>query len=407
MSTGVVPARSDRLFLPASALLWGVQFAFLNPAIGIILVTLYDATPGQVGVALAAYNVSGFVSTLVVPTRADRSGDYLRPMLWCGVFTVLLVTALALATTLPMAVVALVALGGPAGVGIGLLFAHQRSTGATVRDVMRVRAVFSFAWVAGPPLAAFLMGLLGNRSILWAIAAVALVSFGVTTAMIRERSRAALEAESAVAVPAVGDRMLDAVRRPEVGLLLLAFVLLGAAGNAAVSTLPLLVTERLGLSLVWGGVALGTAAALEIPVLVALGRMSGRFGPRRIIAAGCVAGVAYYLAMTVVGGPVALVAVQVLNALFVAVTSGVGLTLVQEVVGRPGLASGLFMNTTRVGAVLAGPVVAVAGVPALGYPGVFGACALLVAVGLGVLVLEYLLRRPQPDRPARSRSRST
>ncbi len=113
---------SVRLLVPASALLWGLQFAFLNPAIGIILVTLYDATPDEVGLALAAYNVSGFVSTLVVPTRADRSGEYLVPMLWCGVFTVALTTALALSTSLPPAVLALVALGGPAGVGIGLLF---------------------------------------------------------------------------------------------------------------------------------------------------------------------------------------------------------------------------------------------------------------------------------------------
>ena len=109
-----VPGAPSRALVPASALLWGLQFAFLNPAIGIILVTLYDATPGEVGLALAAYNVSGFVSTLVVPTRADRSGDYLVPMLWCGVLTVALTTALALSTSLPPAVLALVALGGPA-----------------------------------------------------------------------------------------------------------------------------------------------------------------------------------------------------------------------------------------------------------------------------------------------------
>ena len=71
MTAATVPVRRDRALLSVSALLWGVQFAFLNPAIGIILVTLYDATPGQVGLALASYNVSGFVSTLVVPTRAD------------------------------------------------------------------------------------------------------------------------------------------------------------------------------------------------------------------------------------------------------------------------------------------------------------------------------------------------
>ena len=399
MTTATVPARRDRALLSVSALLWGVQFAFLNPAIGIILVTLYDATPGQVGLALAAYNVSGFVSTLVVPTRADRSGDYLRPLLWCGVFTILLVTALALSSTLPAAVVALVSLGGPAGVGIGLIFAHQRSTGASVQDVMRTRAVFSLAWVAGPPVAAFLMGLLGDRAVLWAIAGVAVVAFVVTILLIRGRTVAP---RPAVGEDTSDDRMVDAVRRPEVARLLTVFVLLNAAITAAVSALPLLVTQRLGLDLVWAGAALGTAAALEIPVLLLLGRHSVRVGQRRLVAAGCVAGIAYYAAMTVVGGPVELLGLQVLSAVFVACASGVGLTLVQDVVGRPGLASALFMNTTRVGAILAGPVVALAGVGSgtLGYAAVFAGCAVLVAAGLALLVQGY-------GRSAISRSRAT
>jgi len=383
--TAVAPEAPDRVLVPASALLWGLQFAFLNPAIGIILVTLYDATPGEVGLALAVYNVSGFVSTLVVPTRADRSGDYLVPMLWCGGFTVALTTALALSTTLPPAVLALVALGGPAGVGIGLLFAHQRSSGAGVQEVMRTRAVFSFAWVAGPPLAAFLMGLLGNRSVLWAIAGVALLGLGVTVAMIRQRSSSA---DPEAVAPAPGDRLVAAVRRPGVPLLMVALVLLMAAGSAAVSALPLLVTQQLGLDVIWSGIALGVAAGLEIPVLLTLGRMAHRYGQRRLVAGGCAAGVAYFAAMTLCSGPVLLVAAQPLNAVFVSAVSGLGLTLVQDVVGRPGLASALFMNTTRVGAIIAGPVLACGGLRGIGYSGVFAVCGALVLVGFGMLVLE-------------------
>ncbi|GAA1758296.1 hypothetical protein GCM10009810_17330 [Nostocoides vanveenii] len=52
---------------------------------------------------------------------------------------------------MPLAVLALVALGGPAGVGLGLLFAHQRALGASVAQIKRTRAVLSFAWIAGPP----------------------------------------------------------------------------------------------------------------------------------------------------------------------------------------------------------------------------------------------------------------
>lgn len=393
------PAAPGRLLLPASALLWGLQFAFLNPAIGIILVTLYDATPAEVGLSLAAYNVSGFVSTLVVPTRADRSGDYLVPMLWCGALTVALTSALALSTTLAPAVLALVALGGPAGVGIGLLFAHQRSAGASVPEMMRTRAVFSFSWVAGPPLAAFLMGLLGNRSVLWAIAGVAVVGMAITGVMIRARSRSG-DAPAMAAGPA--DRLVDAVRRPGVPLLVVALVVLMAAGSAAVSALPLLVTQQLGLDVIWSGIALGVAAGLEIPVLLALGRVAHRYGQRRLVAGGCAAGVAYFVTMTFCAGPVVLVGAQPLNAVFVAAVSGLGLTLVQDVVGRPGLASALFMNTNRIGAIIAGPVLAIGGLRGPGYSGVFAVCACLVVVGLSLLVLE----RARSRRRARTRSLS-
>ena len=381
-----------RALITSAALLWGLQFAFLNPTIGLLLVALYDATPGQVGWSLAAYNVSGFVSTLIVPTRADRRGDYLRPMLWCGVLTVALVTALALVSTLPLAVVALIALGGPAGVGIGLLFAHQRHTGASDQEVMRTRAMFSFAWVAGPPLAAFIVGLLGNRAILWAVALVAAVTIGATYAMIRQRTAHGLD----VAPAAVGAPLLTLVGRPHVLALVLAFVLLQSTNTAAVSITTLYVSDHLGLDPLWGGVALGTAAALEIPALLLLGRFTHRIPAIRLIVVGAVAGVAYNLAMAVLDGPAPLVAVQVFNALFVAAVSGVGLTLFQRVVPRPGLASGLFMNAHRIGAILAGLLIALAGVPALGYPSVFVACAAVTGLGLALVLVSHRLQ-PTPS----------
>ena len=50
-----------------------------------------------------------YAETLDDPAYADRRGDYLRPMLGCGVLTLLLALLLATATSLPVAVLALVA----------------------------------------------------------------------------------------------------------------------------------------------------------------------------------------------------------------------------------------------------------------------------------------------------------
>jgi MFS family permease len=174
----------NKLLVPSSALLWGLQLAFLSPALALILVNLYGATTAEVGWVLGIYNGSGFVASLVLPAYAGRKHDYLGPMLLCGAPTLLLAVVLALATTLPIATIALVVVGGPAGVGSSLLFAHLRHSGARPSDIVNTRAIVSVAWVAGPPLAIFIIGWFGNRAILLAIAAVAVLNIATTAIMI-------------------------------------------------------------------------------------------------------------------------------------------------------------------------------------------------------------------------------
>jgi SET family sugar efflux transporter-like MFS transporter len=132
--------------------------------LALILVTLYDASTAQVGWILTVYNASGFVASLLVPSYADRREDYLRPMLACGVLTLVLALVLAFTTSLPVAVVALVVVGGPAGVGSSMLYAHLRHSGAKPADIVNTRAIVSVAWIAGPPVATLIIGAFGNRA---------------------------------------------------------------------------------------------------------------------------------------------------------------------------------------------------------------------------------------------------
>jgi MFS transporter, SET family, sugar efflux transporter len=65
----------------------------------------------------------------------------------------------------------------------------------------------------------------------------------------------------------------------------------------------------------------------------------------------------------------------VLNAWFFAAVAGMGLTLFQQIIPRPGLASGLFVNTRRLGAIVSGPIIAFGSMTAHGYRGIFAVCA--------------------------------
>lgn len=286
--------------------------------------------------------------------------------------------------------IGLLVLGGPAGVGSSLLFAHLKYSGASRSDVVNTRAIVSFAWVAGPPLATFIMGWFGNRAILFAIAAVAVLDIATTAAMLAVRSPA--HAGQAEAAGPVGDD--QPMARTGVAVVVAAFIALLATNNAVVSIMTLFVTTTLGLDVRWAGVALGVAAGLEIPALLLIGRLSQHFSDLGLIASGCVTGIAYYIAMAYVSGLVLLIALQALNAWFFAVVAGVGLALFQRLIPRPGLASGLYTNTRRLGAIVSGPIIGFGSRTVLGYGGVFAACAGLTVLALVAVAVAARTTRP-------------
>ena len=387
-----------RLLIPSAALLWGLQFAFLNPALALLLVALFDATAAEVGWVLAVYNGSGFVASLVLPAYADRKGNYLWPLLACGLLTLALAVLLYVTTSFPIAVIGLLVLGGPAGVGSSLLFAHLKYSGASPSEVVNTRAIVSVAWVAGPPLATLIIGTFGNRAVLLAIAAVAVLNIATTAAMIAVRSAARAKAGEPTK-PAATAADNQPMSRAGIAVIIAAFIALQAANSAAVSIMSLFVTETLGLDVIWAGVALGVAAGLEIPALLLIGRLSYRFSNLLLIASGCVVGIAYYTAMVFVSGPVLLIGLQVLDAWFFAVVAGVGLTLFQQVIPRPGLASGMFVNTRRLGAIVSGAVIGLGSLTPLGYGGVFAVCAALTVLALAAIGVAARITRRGIDLP--------
>ena len=378
-----------RLLVPSSALLWGLQLAFLSPALALILVNLYGATTAEVGWVLAIYNASGFVASLLLPAYADKKHDYLGPMLLCGALTLLLAVALALVTSLPMATIALVVLGGPAGVGSSMLYAHLRHAGARPADIVNTRATVSVAWVAGPPLATFIIGWFGNRAILVAIAAVAVLNITTTAAMITHRNAAAraAAARDPSPTPAAATPDESPVSRAGMVLILAAFVLLQATNATGMTIMTVYVTETLHLDVMWAGIALGVAAALEIPALLLIGRLSERYSHLGLIATSCLAGIAYYLGLAFVTGPILLIGLQLLNAWSFAGIAGIGLPLFQQMIPRPGLSTGLYMNTRRLGSIVAGPIIAIGSLTALGQRGIFVTSAALTLIGLLIIAI--------------------
>ncbi|WP_162940298.1 MFS transporter [Gryllotalpicola protaetiae] len=386
--TGASVLRSTvgRSLWPTAAWFWALQFAVLNPLLAVLLVALYDATPTQLGLTLGAYNIGGFIASLVIPAAADRSGDYLRPLLICGICGVAMVIALAVTTALPVALLALVLLGGPPGVGSTLLFAQLRHDGASPSRVIRTRAIVSFAWVVGPPLATACTGAFGNGSALWLLAGIGVVNVATALLLHRARPRGASEAGPQVSRPPILTQLRGWGRWGTVS----AFLVLQVTNIATVTVTTLFVTVQMHAPVLWAGLILGAAALMEIPALLIIGRIHTRMAARTLILISCVVGVAYYALAAGAQNTWQLLILQPLNAWFFATVAGVGLTVFQDVFPSPGLASGLFANTRRIGAVLSGLLIAALAVFPDTYRSVYTAAAILVTVALfGYAVAAY------------------
>ena len=106
-------------------------------------------------------------------------------------------------------------------------------------------------------------------------------------------------------------------------------------------------------------------------------------------------------------GPVMLLGLQVLNAWFFAAVAGIGITLFQQIIPRPGLASGLYANTRRIGAIVSGPLIALGSITAMGYGGTFLGCAVLTVLALAATALAARLARADSSRTPRSPTTTT
>ncbi len=382
--------------LPAAvriiAFLWGLQFSFLTPALALVLVSVFGASTGQVAGVLVIYNGACLGTAWVIPRWADRHNDYLRPMLGCAVFTVALAIALLFAHSLLIAVAGLVLLGAPAVVGTPLLFGFMRHSGAAPRDLVKARAMFSAAWVAGPPLASVIISTAGGRTIVLAIGAVGALNIVAIGYLVRQHVALSQPAAGRTDIPRQEHSL---VARSTVVLVVGAFALLQAAASTAVSITTLFVKTDLGLSPLWGGAALGVAAGLEVPTLFFLGRKNRRMSDTAVLSVACLIGIGYYLTISTASNGAVVIAAQLLNAAFYGVVAGVGITLFQSIIAGPGAAAGLLSNSQRAGALLAGPMLGIGSVFPGGLRAVFVACS--VATGISLVLVRIVHRRLSAD----------
>ncbi|ASW55326.1 MFS transporter [Plantactinospora sp. KBS50] len=447
-----------RTLLPLSLvfLAVGLSTALVLPFLSLFLRTAVHAGPSLVTVFLVATPLAGVVASTLLARLSDRR-PVRRNLLVAAALAGLAsasVTAFVrnywvlLAVTVTAAAVANSLF--PQSFAYARQVLQRDSPERTAMGINAFRTLFSLAWVAGPAVAAVLLDtggfrlVYGTAAVMYAVAAlvaagllteVGTVSSGGGPAAVDvpppERPGAVPAPDDAAGVPAsdgaagapalagaagvpplVGaagvpasdraggvppsDRAGGVPPRWVLVATVAAFTMLQCPLTLGMQALPLFISTDLGAPAADAGLILGLCAALEIPLMVALGLLTSRIPLRRLVLAGAGCGIGYYVLATAAPSLGVLAAGQVVNAVFIAAVSGLGISYLQELLPHhPGRATTLFTNSFPIGAILAGPLLGLAA--HVGYRLAYGLSAGLCAAGLIVLLAAGRARVTVPE----------
>lgn len=361
------------------AFLTGIAGALQLPTLSLFLSTEVKVNPLMVGLYYTGSAVIGIVVSQMLATRSDRQGDRKRLILHCCILGALGCVLYAWNRNYFILLIVGVILSSFGSTANPQLFAlareHADRTGreaAMFSSIMR--AQISLSWVIGPPIA-FALALGFGFPVMYLTAAVVFLLCGaLVTVLLPSMPKSALKTETTLASPRQN--------RHDTLLLFLACTAMWTCNGVYLITMPLYVVNALGLSEKLAGIMMGTAAGLEIPVMLIAGYVAKRVGKRFLMRIAVGAGLLFYAGLVLFSAEWALLGLQLLNAIFIGILAGIGMLYFQDLMpGQAGTATTLFTNTTRVGWIISGSL---AGIVAQfwGYHSVFF-ISLLMSVGAG------------------------
>ncbi|CAI0777004.1 sugar efflux transporter [Serratia entomophila] len=369
------------------AFLSGIAGALLAPTLSLFLTTEVKVRPLWVGLFYTANAVAGIVVSFLLAKRSDTRGDRRMLILLCCLMAVGNCLLFAFNRDYLTLITAGVLMSAVANTAMPQIFALAREyADSEAREVVMfssvMRAQLSLAWVVGPPLS-FALALSYGFTVMFLIAAATfaactlLVWFALPSVPRAEEAGDSLQGgASAPIAPA------SAWRNRDVRLLFIASMLMWTCNTMYIIDMPLYITADLGLPEKLAGLLMGTAAGLEIPAMLLAGYYVKRFGKRNMMLFAVLAGVLFYGGLVVFTGKTALIALQLLNAIFIGIVAGIGMLYFQDLMpGRPGAATTLFTNSISTGVILAG-VLQGALVENLGHYAVYWLAALLAVAAL-------------------------
>ncbi|HCN5525290.1 sugar efflux transporter SetA [Escherichia coli] len=337
------------------AFMMGVAGALQAPTLSLFLSREVGAQPFWIGLFYTVNAIAGIGVSLWLAKRSDSQGDRRKLIIFCCLMAIGNALLFAFNRHYLTLITCGVLLASLANTAMPQLFALAREyADNSAREVVMfssvMRAQLSLAWVIGPPLA-FMLALNYGFTVMFSIAAgIFTLSLVLIAFMLPSVARVELPSENALS-------MQGGWQDSNVRMLFVASTLMWTCNTMYIIDMPLWISSELGLPDKLAGFLMGTAAGLEIPAMILAGYYVKRYGKRRMMVIAVAAGVLFYTGLIFFHSRMALMTLQLFNAVFIGIVAGTGMLWFQDLMpGRAGAATTLFTNSISTGVILAGVI---------------------------------------------------
>lgn len=363
------------------AFLTGIASAFQTPTLSLFLSQEINASPFFVGLFYSANAIIGIILSQILAKYSDRHDDRRKIMIYCCLIAVAgcllfaynrnYYVLILLGTTL----LGLGSASNPQSFALAREYAESNGKEAVMFTTI-MRTQISLAWIVGPPLS-FFIALNWGFDYMYLVAGSAfLLCAGVSRLLPKVSPQRAAQKLQV---------LVNTAPRQSVIYLFIANLLLWTCNSMYLINMPLFVINELHLDKELAGTLMGTAAGLEIPVMIIAGYLTQYFGKKSLMLLAMFAGFIFYIGMLFATQTWQLLILQGFNAVLIGIVATIGMLYFQDLMpNQMGSATTLFSNAAKASWIIGGPI---AGTIAeiWHYHSVFYLAVVLILVSIGCL----------------------
>jgi len=334
-------------------LLVGIGVSITMPYISLYCTEDLGMSAGAFGVFMAISSLSGIVVNSLIAKRSDNNMD----RKWI-IISAMLSSAFGYASFLIfhnffILLIAVSLFNGLGAAAMPQIYASaQESANASKSDdkifaMSTLRSLVSLGFLIGPLIGTLIWGgvgykglFIGTASIFVTIAAIVFLS---------QRKQKAVQSNT-IKRKITGT---SSIKSKHIMVPFIVFIFLFAINAINGINTPLFIVNELHGTHADVGLVVSISAGLEIPIMLALGALGKKISNHTLLIFGCFIAVIYYTILSVSTQSWQLIAAQLLQATYVAIVMGNGLSYFTDLLpNSPGLSTTIYTNGSIIGRLL-------------------------------------------------------